>query len=261
MKTPRLTAFIGTAVLAVVALSGAAAPQGQQSAYRDPSGLLIVPVHDEVVPEALRDLYGMAATLSEENPDDFGTPILASGHVVLPAVTATSTALATATTPAAARRALDAYLASRASASAAQGAEASKALAPQMTDAERAEFVASVAVVPGGQSRADTYAISNAVFDLQFDARYQDAHIWQSEVDPLDGSVLLSVESLTPALAKSIVAAYGVATVHIRISPQPESWPDASRPHDTSPRYGGALIGAPTGSAPPGSRGRAARPT
>lgn len=248
MRTPRLSMAVVAAAAAVLALSGAATPtpDDAQGPYRDTSGLLVVPTGNSVVPESLRDVYGMAVTLSQENPDDFSVPTLSNGQVLLGTAGPAATKLASANANDTRRRALDAYLAARATTWSALTTDASKLRAPQMSDTARSTFTSAVSFVAGARSRAQTFAISDAVFDLQFDARYKDAHIWESEVDPFDGSVVLTVEALAPQLAAAIVAAYGVDTVHVRIGHQPESSP-ASRPHDTSPYYGGGFLGTPTG--------------
>lgn len=188
-------------------------------------------------------------TLSTENPNDFSVPTVSGDRILLGTVGASAVTLASAATSTALDSALSTYLAahkSRATAAASLTADTNKLLAPKMSATTRAAFLSSASFVTDRPSRTQTLAISNAVFDLQFDARFKDAHIWQSEVDPLGGSVILSVQTLTPQLAQAIVAAYGVDAVHVRISPQPDSMP-ASRPHDTSPYYGGDFLGTPTG--------------
>lgn len=212
-------------VTAAFAASGAGGPSAStlSEPYRDASGLLVVPARDAAVPEGLRDTYGLAATLSEENPNDFGVPIVANNRVVLTTVGAASSPLASAATASVQRQALDSYLAGRASAPAAGGVDSSKLLSPKMSDADRRLVVSSVSFVSGDRSRSQTDAIKDSVFDLQFDARYQAAGIWGSEVDPLDGAVVLTVKSLTPALAQAIVARYGVDGVHISIAEGPAS--------------------------------------
>jgi len=249
MRSIRAAAACVAVAAVGFALSGAAVSPGDDASgsSRDPSGLLIVAGHDWVVPAALRDAYGLANTLSVENPDAFGVPTVSGDRVRLAAAASSSSTLAGAATPDAVRRSLDAFLAQLAQAPAARGIANDKLRAPRMSDADRALFATSVAVETGGRSRAQTYAMSDAVFDLQFDARYRDAHIWQSEVDPLDGTVLLSVEKLTPELAQAITTAYGTDSVRVQVAPQPTSYPAASRPHDTSPHWGGALIGTPSG--------------
>jgi hypothetical protein len=208
-----------------------------------------VPAQTFVVPEALRDIYGTAVTLGTENPDDFSVPTVSGDRVVLGTVGTAAATLASATTSTARDAALSTYLGARtarATAAAGPTADTNKLLAPKMSATSRNAFLSSTSFVQGRPSRTQTFAISNAVFDLQFDSRFKDAHIWQSEVDPLDGSVILSVQTLTPQLAQAIVAAYGVDAVHVRISPQPDSMP-TSRNHDTSPYYGGDFLGTTTG--------------
>lgn len=246
MRHERLSVLC-LAIIAATTTLGAVGPAELASTepHRDPSGLLIVAASDFAMPDDLRDAFGLAEMLSAENPDDFGVTTVTNGTVTLPSTSARSGALTA--KPAGARvDALGAYLADAAASPTLVGVSKDKLLATRMSSADRSVLANSVTVTSGGPSRAETYATSDAVFDLQFDPKYRDAGIWQTEVDPETGHVVVSVEKLTRPLADAIVASYGTEAVNVRVAPAPESYP-ASRPHDTNPYYGGALIGQPTG--------------
>jgi len=207
---------------------------------------LIVTGDDPAVSDDLRELFGLAATLSNENPADFGPPTVTKGRVTL-RVTSERTRLIASESPGADRlSALDTYLDAAAARGSSITDESDKLLSPKMPAAERRSIADQVEFSFGGASQAELQDVSDAIFDLQFDKAYRSAGIWRTEISTADGAVVVTVSSLTSDLAEHIVRSYGTEVVHVRIEKPAESSP-ASRPHDTNPYYGGALIGTPTG--------------
>jgi hypothetical protein len=206
--------------------------------YRDGSGLMILSsVLRDPIPTKVADAYDIAYRINGENPDEFGYPLVRDGRVVLPVISG-DTNLMDITSEAACPGSLKAYR-GRLEARGSSGFEATKQMA---IGAGTVDILCSEAtIIKGDISRHALEDIQHSVFDLGSTGKFKAHGIWQSEIDPFTGHVIVRTESLPADLADLIVDRAGTQIVQVLLEPSPGTMPQG-RIGDTSPFLGGVRI-------------------
>lgn len=229
------------AMVATAVSSGSAEPSSKVTEYRDPSGLLIVAgTRDPVVDERLRDAWAAYDALTERYPDDFGyaSPIIESERIQVATRTEKGRSLLEAFGAGTPPRPDD-----NAGAVSEEGSKRQEAL----TDAVARAGGLQAQAITSGSSRRDVEDVKDSLIGWSLDPAFADAGMWRTEIEKSTGKVILTAETLTPDLARAIVAVYGTERVIVEIEKDPQM-SVGGRLDDGVPFWGGARINTPVGS-------------
>ncbi|MCL2316944.1 MAG: S1 family peptidase [Actinomycetia bacterium] len=204
-----------------------AAPSGDGS-YTDPSGLTVITQTAQVPPD-LAEVYAAALMAAENQPEDFGYPHVKDGTVVLPAVSATATALSKADRKAAAKQ-LREY-----------AKRLKKDGAAAYDPSVDVTSLINLAASPGKRNAKKIDELNNAVFDARNDTSLKGGQIVSTGIDA-SGRVVVTLKRLTPGVASSLAKKYGVDDIAIRVQPDFRASATWSRASDVSRYGGGAAI-------------------
>ena len=236
----RLAGILFTLAMAIVAVSAAPGQAVAEAAktYRHASGLeVIVGQYREPgqVPASLSEALGAAEQLAERSPDQFGQPWVDRGSetVVVDVVTAKGAAT------------LEAAL--RGDRQGAASLEPRTAVAGKplgsLAGLEAAGAAGRLRQRNVARSSRTLETVKEELTRLASDPAFQADDLWMSRVDAPSNRVIVTVSSLSDALAGAIAARYGTATVAVEVDEaEAKAEPAIGRWADNSPFYGGSRL-------------------
>jgi hypothetical protein len=228
-RRPRVLVALAIPLLAAaLSACGAATASPSVSAeiktWRDASGLLMMSdVPSQAAPEGLVDTHALAGRIAGENPKDFGSPRIEGDHVILPVTSARTKSLAN-KTGASLTDALTAYEQERKAAPDLPEVEYGKTKNLGSDDVAQALGSGKLRLVPGERSNQESVDTLNGAMKIA-GKEFATARPWQALIDSHSGLILISMEKLTPSLAKDLAEHYGTETLAIIEAPALDGMP------------------------------------